>query len=275
MKKINLSIFKREGEKKGKTLAVFSGVHGNEQAGVLAMRKILKNIKIARGKVFFVFANPPAIEKNVRQINKNLNRCFLKGNQGRSFEDKRARELMKILDKCEALLDLHASPNKENKPFIICEKVDFSIADKLDFEIISFGWDKIEPGATDGYMHKAGKKALCLECGPISESKKYSRLVEKSIWQFLKYFGLIDSKIKFSKRKQRFAKVTRAVHKKSDNFALARKFKDFESLSDGELIATDDKTKFFAKKDEFILFAKSDSPIGGEAFVIGSWIDES
>jgi hypothetical protein len=35
---------------------------------------------------------------------------------------------MEILDKCDALLDIHASFTKDSVPFVICEKQSFDIA---------------------------------------------------------------------------------------------------------------------------------------------------
>lgn len=269
------SIFTKKGSMPGKTLAVFAGVHGNEKAGVEALKRILKEIKVEKGTVYFVFANPEAIKKNIRQINKNLNRCFLKNNKGKSVEDKRARELMKILDKCDALLDLHASNSKEATPFIICEKKAYDIAEKMNFEIISSGWNRIEPGGTDGYMFEQGKPALCLECGSVFKLNQNIKLAEKSAYQFLQFFGCIEKKVTFSRRKKRrFIKATRAVTKKTNNFSFRKKFNDFEKLKNGEIIATDGRKKYIAGKNELIIFPNAKGPVGSEAFIIGKDIEE-
>jgi succinylglutamate desuccinylase len=44
------------------------------------LQKILKDIKINFGKVYFIFANLKALEINKRFYEKNLNRCFYKNN---------------------------------------------------------------------------------------------------------------------------------------------------------------------------------------------------
>ncbi len=267
------SIIKKTGKKSGKTLAIFAGVHGNEKAGVLALEKILKNIKILKGKVYFVFANIQAIEKNTRYIEKNLNRCFLEGNIGDTYEDKRARELMPILDECDVLLDLHASPTKKTTPFVICERNSLDIVKNLDFEIISFGWNDIEPGATDGYMLKQGKIGICLECGSWHESENNINLAEQSVYQFLQYFGVIQEREKFSRRQQKFLQVQKAVLKETNNFNFFRSFYDFERLKENELIATDGEKEYRAKKNECIIFANPKKKIGEEVFILGKFID--
>lgn len=274
IKKENSVIHKR-GYAPGKTLAVFSGVHGNEKAGVFALQKIVKEIKIIRGEVYFVFANLKAIEKDVRYIDKNLNRCFFKDNEGQTYEDKRAKELMDILDKCDALLDLHASNIKNTKPFIICEKNCLNIVKNFDFGIVSSGWNKIEPGATDGYMYERNKIGVCLECGFVGDSKEKANLAEKSVYQFLQYFGAIDKKVNFLNKEQKLLKVKKAIKKKSEEFKFIRSFDDFEKLKNSELIAIDENKEYYAKKGEFILFANpKNKKIGDEVFIIGEFIDK-
>lgn len=263
------SIIVKKSNIPGKTLAVFAGVHGNETAGVLALKKVVKKIKPERGCVYFVFAHPLAIKKNVRQIEKNLNRCFLPENKGKTIEDRRARRLMKILDRCDALLDLHASNTKNSTPFIICEKNAFDLARKMNFGIVSSGWDAVEPGATDGYMLQNHKVALCLECGSVHSHRSNVVLAEKSIYQFLQYFGCIRKRVPYSSRKQRLIQVDRAVHKKTDGFSFAKTFDDFHILKPGEMIACDGRKQYIATNNQILIFPNPNKNIGEEVFILG------
>ncbi|MEI6378796.1 MAG: succinylglutamate desuccinylase/aspartoacylase family protein [Candidatus Falkowbacteria bacterium] len=266
--KYDETIIKISGAKPGKTLAVFAGVHGNETTGIKALKQVVKNIKIDAGTVYFVLANPEAIGKNVRQVDKNLNRCFFLGNKGRTAEDKRARELMKLLDKCEALLDLHASNNPNSIPFIICEKHAFQAASIFDFKIVSHGWDAFEPGATDGYMNTQRKIALCLECGSVHDNNE--PLAVKSIMQFLKFFGAIkDATVKYNHKKQKMIKIVKAGYKKSEQLAFAKNYNDFAKLKPGEIYATDGPNKYKAGTNQCIIFPNINKKIGEEIFLIG------
>ncbi|PIP24474.1 MAG: hypothetical protein CO140_04025 [Candidatus Moranbacteria bacterium CG_4_9_14_3_um_filter_40_7] len=267
---IKNTIIKKIGGKPGKTVAVFCGVHGNEKAGVYAVTNVLKNVKIKKGVVYFVYANPEAIKRNIRMIKKNLNRCFLKDNKGKTPEDKRARKLMKILDKCDGLLDLHASNVEKATPFVICEKQSYALAKIFDVGIVSSGWDRIEPGATDGYMNKKkGALSLGIECGYAGESEKNMQLAKKSIFQFLQFFGLMDKRVDFNKREQKNINVTKAIKKNTDNFYFTKKWKDFDLLKKGEIIAYDSRKKHIAGKNECIIFANASKKKGQEAFIIG------
>lgn len=263
------TIIKKVGTKPGKTLAVFAGVHGNETVGIKALKRVAGNIKIDAGVVYFVLANPEAMAKKVRQVDKNLNRCFLAGNKGKTKEDQRARVLMKILDKCDALLDLHASNSRQTQPFIICAKSSDKIAKIFDFKIVSTGWDKFEPGASDGYMNSQKKIGLCLECGSIYDNKNED-LAVKSIFQFFQFFKVIkDKKIKFNNKKQKLIKIVKAGYKKTDQFSFVDNFTDFDRLKVGRVFATDGATKYWAGKNECIIFPRPNKKIGEEVFLIG------
>src|SRR3989344_3702592 len=262
-------IYKIVANKDGPRVAIFAGMHGNEKAGVWALQELLSHLQPTRGTLYLVFANPPAIEKDVRLFNKNLNRCFFKGNQRKTYEDKRARELMAVLDECEALLDLHAFNDKEGEPFIICEENAFDIATKLDPDIISTNWTEAEPGAADDYMYKSGKVGITLECGPISKSKQFQPLAIKSIRQFLKYFQMLDTDIDFSTSPKRIIKTSYSVIRTSEDYHLKSGMLNFQELKVGEVYGSMDGKNFIAQQGDLIIFPRKDPKIGAEAFIIG------
>lgn len=266
-------IIKKVGPNKGTTLAVFAGTHGNEQAGIKAMQNVLDKVTIKNGIVYFVLANPEAIKQNVRYVEKNLNRCFLKDNRGQTLEDKRAKELMKILDQSIALLDLHSSNSLNTTPFVIVEKAWPDIVLNLGFDIVSSGWDKLEPGTADGYMYNNGKVGLCLECGSVSQTDDNIKLAEKSIYQFLQYYDIIEKQVEYSRRKQKVIEVNKVVLRKTDDFSFVKKFADFELLLEGKVFAQDGEHKYIAGKNECIIFPRLNCKIGEEIFIIGNMLN--
>lgn len=266
---INQDIIIKKGKKSGKKLAIFCGTHGNELTGIKAVKETLKEIKIEKGEIFFIFVNPPAIKKQIRQINKNLNRCFIKNNKGQYYEDKRAKKLMKILDKCDALLDLHASPGKQSTPFAICEKNAFKIVGKMNINIISYNWDKIEPGAADSYMNQQHKIGICLECGSIYETSKNIKLTKTYIYQFLQHFQAIKTNIRPNQQKKTLIKAKKVIIKKSSDFKFSKNYKDFEKLTPGKTFARDKNKIYKAKKNECIIFPNPQAELNTEACIIG------
>ncbi len=264
-------ITKLAGKNLGPTLAIFAGVHGNETAGVLALDWARDNLQVNSGTVYLVVANAEAVAAGARQINKNLNRCFLAGNDGNAYEDSRVRELMQLLDGCDALLDLHASTSDQSTPFVICEPPSFTIAKLFGVPLISTGWDAIEPGATDGYMFRAGKIGICVECYGKAELDAGVALAKESILRFLAYFGVVDYSYQPPLREPKLFCAQAAIRKQTDDFSFARTFFDFEVLAPGELIATDGAQKYFAQPGQVLLFPDAKAKIGDEVFVLGRY----
>jgi len=265
-------ITKLVGPENGPTLAVFAGVHGDERAGVMAVNKLSEQLEINRGVLYLVLANPPAIDEGVRYQGKNLNRCFIAKNPEESYEDKRANILMRILDECDALLDLHAFKSERGEAFVICEEDSFEVADIFDVGVVSSGWTQAEPGATDGYMHKQGKIGICLECGPINQANQYKEFAIKSVLQFLKFYGLIDSDVKFSESDKHYVKAKYAHTRRSQDFNMDKQLQHLQILEEGQLIAIDGEEIFKAKNGEYIIFPDPLANIGDEAFIIGEEI---
>lgn len=262
-------IIELDSGKPGAILAIFAGVHGNERAGVYALQELLPTLKPTKGKLFIAFANPPAIADNVRMLNKNLNRCFVKGNNGDTPEDERARELMKVLDRSDALLDLHMFYDDDGQPFVICEDNAVDIAKNFDVDIISTNWTIAEPGATDGYMYESGKIGICVECGPISKAEEYTEFAKTTVYQFLQHFGMSPVEVANSTKPKRFVRAKESVHRNSSDFVLQAGFKNFDNLNEGQIIAMDGDKKYVANKGDCIVFPHYGARVGEEAYILG------
>ena len=62
----------------GPVLGIVVGVHGNELTGIKIIEKMLSSgIQIERGTLYIIKGNPKAMQKNVRFLVEDLNRCFL------------------------------------------------------------------------------------------------------------------------------------------------------------------------------------------------------
>jgi succinylglutamate desuccinylase len=265
------SIVKIEGSNPGKTLAVFAGVHGNERVGVLAIRSILENLEIEKGIVYFVFANPPAIEKDVRLVNKNLNRLFSRDVQGGEYEFARAHELMDILDDCDALLDLHSYNSLEGVPFVIAEKNAEDFTNLLDVEIVTEGFGDIGHG-TDNYMYQQGKVSVCLECGTSNKFQEFTPFAINAIKQFLHFYGASIEMPIHVKRAQSRIRVKKLITKKTQSFSFSKSFRDFEELPAGIPYIYDGEVIVVANPGEVIIFPRPDVSIGEETCIIGEYI---
>jgi len=259
----------KKGKKPGKTVAIFGGVHGNEIVGVEMINILRKELKVEVGIVYLVYGNPKAIKQNKRFVEKNLNRCFKKSNKDNTVEDKRAKELMKILDKCDALLDLHSFPNSKGETFAICEKKAFDIASKFDVPVISSGWGKTEPGATEGYVYDNGKIGIGIETGSNYDLDKSLARAKFAVDIFLKHFGCIGEKRMISKKSKKYVQVYKAIIRKDKSFKFRKDYKNFDVLAEREVFATEGSKKYIAKKGDCIVLPTPNEPIGGEICLLG------
>lgn len=275
MSGIKSKVILKEGSAPGKTVAIFCGVHGNERVGIDVLKKIEKELVVHAGKVYLVYANLKAIKNNVRFVESNLNRAFIRRNKSVTYEEKLADILMDVLDECDALLDLHAyrKANSEGTPFVICEADAYNFVSKTDFPIILSGIDSLQKGGSDGYMFNQGKIGVCAELGAISEPEKYIDLGIKTVYQFLAYFGNITWNIETTiNSNQKYAELILMYKKQTENFSFVTNFNTFDFLTKDQVIAIDGSKKIYAPDDGYIIFPNSNDPVGTEAFLFARLI---
>ena len=246
-----------------------TGVHGNESFGVDAIKELIPSLDVKKGKITFIIANPEAVKQNKRFIEFNLNRCFLKLQPKDiydSLEGKIARKLILYMENADWLLDIHGSNSQDSTPFIICEKQSFDVAKKLPFGIISYNWDKFQPGSSDYYMNTQNKIGICAECGYIGK-KDSKEEAKRAITNFLILADSIEGKIKTIPNKK-FLKIVSQYKNKYGKFIKSRNFNDFEGLDKNEQIGKDGIKKVYAKNGEIVLFVRDRENLGEECFLI-------
>lgn len=261
-----------EGREPGPRAVVFAAVHGDEPCGVIAFERIIPSLELARGSATFVIANPRALAEKRRFTEANLNRLFrsdaeLDDAKRASYEYARSRELMPLLEKADALLDIHSSESPKADPFIVCGEASRKIAERMPFPIISWGWDtpQVEPGGTDDFMERMGKIGICIECG-FDTAASTADKAEESVRRFLALMGLTDESVPERDGTQ---KALRAVyaHIAKENFVPSALVPDFEPVEKGTLIGTDGTTEMRAPKDGYLIFVRAREGAGQEAYV--------
>lgn len=262
------TILRKIGRRPGKSVAIFAGIHGNELAGVRALKRAIKEVELEAGTAYFVIANPLAVRRRTRMITKNLNRCFYETNKGTIWEDKRARQLMKLLDRCDALLDLHGYNGEEDSPFVITDNKGLVLARELDVASVLTGISDVANGGTDCYMASHQKIGLCLECGSNFYPDKYVPLATRSIQTFLGHYGLIKKVAIRRSKRQTVYRVDQVVKRQTDNFSFDKDYVNFDKLETGREFAHDGETKFIAKENQYIIFPRSKQKVGEESFIL-------
>ncbi len=73
-----------KGTAEGPTLLFIGGIHGNEPAGVMALKKVLKALYVKKdnfkGNLYAIGGNLPALQKGIRFLEYDLNRLWTKEN---------------------------------------------------------------------------------------------------------------------------------------------------------------------------------------------------
>lgn len=189
-----------------KKIQFVTGLHGNERMPVLALASIGQNQ---------IVANPQALAKNIRFIEKDMNLSF--GTSGKTYEEKRANEVLGLINKNSLVIDLHTF-STQSEPFVII--VDLKILDfakRLGFKNIVFMKHNIKGGhALINY-----RNGISIEMGNHNDQRSFKRVVELIIrlknkknsvlkTNLYEVFGMIDKPgeyVNFKKHKDGFVPV--------------------------------------------------------------------
>lgn len=262
-----------EGKKPGPTSVIMVGNHGNETCGMVAFDKLLPDLKIYSGTVYFILGNPRATEQGVRFTEANLNRMFkpdsmLSDLEINSYEYTRAQFLKQYFDGATALLDIHSSSTMDSVPFIICEKDCNSLAWSLPAKFTVNGFAELNPGGAQYYMYSKGKVGIAIECGQHNDLNA-PVVAKNAIITFLRKRGHIPMGFKFKIFGPSRCEVYKIYKSKTRCFTISKHFDDFEIVPKGMTIGIDGNESIYANERSIILFAKNSNTIGDEVFVLG------
>lgn len=97
-------------------------IHGNEFGSLPAAVRLVEQLNHGNlafgGRVSVFIGNPEAALENRRYLEADLNRVFLNTGHAR-HEDKRAQEIMPVLNAADVLLDFHQTIEETAKPFYV------------------------------------------------------------------------------------------------------------------------------------------------------------
>ena len=194
-----------KGKNSSPTIVVFAGIHGNENAGVIASKNIIKKIEKDnlnfQGNLFFIYGNINALNKGIRYEKVDLNRIWNIENINRiksstndfNVEEKEQLEIyFQIKNIFETqkgpfyFLDLHTT-SSPTVPFI-------TISDSLNnrhfskkFPVpIVLGIEEYLDGPLLTYLNEFGYISLGFEAGAHYEEQSVKNC-ESFIWLSLIY----------------------------------------------------------------------------------------
>ena len=184
---------KIESDTKGPTIVYFSGIHGNETAGVFALREVISQIRgqSINGTIYAILGNLKALQSKQRFIEQDLNRLWtvenleaLQNKKNRTLEEQEQLELFTILkdilNKNNGpfyFIDLHTTSGK-TPPFITINDAIINRKFSKQFPVpIVLGIEEYLNGPLLSYINSLGYMALGFESGQHDDINAVSNSV--------------------------------------------------------------------------------------------------
>jgi len=290
------------GNDKGPLIILIGGLHGNELKGIKAIERVFKKIaddKLEiRGRIIGLKGNKKAIEKKVRYIDYDLNRCWtdehiqhLSNSHLIFSEDEEVLELNDIFEDLSSFkatkrvcVDLHTT-SSDNGNFIVVPEVtsDDPVINALKLPLI-LDLEKHIKGTLLKYLTRKDYLAFAFEGGLIG-SEVAVELHTAGIWEILLASGAVSPKqingiMQIGTLLQTFA--AELPHKlrvrhhywitEEDNFRMKPGYLNFQKVKAGEVIAEDRNGPIMIPMDGLIfmpLYQRS----GNDGFFVVEEID--
>ncbi len=268
-------------------LVIAAAVHGNEKCGIEAIRRVRVlqrqgRIRFVTGTVTFISeANPLAVERNVRFIDRNLNRGLYPKDNPQCYEDHLGNALCPVFARACALLDLH-SFTAPGDAFIFLgppRKAEADFARALGVRNFVHGWqdsykDALEAQGTTEYTRLFGGLAVTLECGSHQDPEAVE-VAFQAILNALDYFGIaeIDPDL-FAPRPvaygtEQTVRMTDVFYKEEEG-RFAQPWKNMSPVKKGDLLAVfSSGRQILAPDNGFVLMPVEHEKTGAEWFHFG------
>lgn len=197
-----------QGDTEGPTLVFFAGIHGNEPAGVFALKHVVQELKIretpVHGNVYAIAGNLAALEKGVRFQTEDLNRIWfperihkIQTKKEQTDEEKELLSLYNILNQILKnekppfyFIDLHTT-SSDTSPFIVLNDslLNRKYASNYPLPTI-LGIEEYLEGALLSYINELGYVSLGYESGQHDDVKAI-----KNSMDFIRYTMAITNAV--------------------------------------------------------------------------------
>lgn len=160
--------------------------HGDESFSISVLKKLEKTYDKHEYSYDWIIGNPKALKKNVRFIDKDLNRSAPGNLKSSYYEERRAAEIILLAEKYDLVIDIHGTNSQcgvvKVIPFPTPRNIELARAIPLSRNIIWY----VESSQTAGpIVQHTEVPAIEIECGP-KDSPAVSKKLEETLEQILK-----------------------------------------------------------------------------------------
>ena len=277
----------------GGLLIVSAGVHGNEPSGVIAFKNVLEILEKERpeiqGTIVGVYGNRPALQKEVRYIDEDLNRTWTVNNvQNKITDSTEKKEMFDIINalghypqhdfSASYFLDCHTT-SSDSLPYISVQETGGNDAWAHQFPThIIRGFSDIVSGCIDHYLSRSGYTGFVFEGGQHQSKHAVTHhtgmiwsVIEKSCrldLQTLTHFPeSVKNLRKYKNEQKTFEIVYRHEIKDGESFAMQPGFENFQPIQKGDLLAIHNHEEIKSEWNAFIFMPLYQSK-GNDGFFI-------
>ncbi len=260
------------GDQPGPTLICIGGVHGNEPAGVRALRRVFQTLEAnrppLRGQFVGLVGNIAALAAQRRYLDRDLNRRWLPKTLDKLVdgldpaatlpEDRECCELLAELDRLFQksagdvfIIDLHTTSG-ESTPFVVMGDTLRNREFALKFPLpLVLGLEEYLDGTISEYLTSRGHVTITVETGQHDSPAAVDH-AEAAIWTALTSLGIIERRsdpnvIGSAKRLAQAAdslpRILEVLYRhpvsKRDAFRMEPGFLNFQPIQPGHLLARD------------------------------------
>lgn len=259
------------GEAPGPTLICIGGVHGNEPAGVEALRRVFTDLSTrrpaSRGELLGLAGNLSALARRRRYVTRDLNRLWSEERVAARISNRQSliseeREMLQLLDELVAaakrasgpiyVLDLHTTSGS-GAPFIVLGDTLRNRRFALQFPVPTIlGLEEHIDGTLSEFLTNRGFVAIAVEAGQ-HQSPDAVRHAEAAVWTALRSVGiLVDRDSPPTARTGReilahaagamprvFEILYRHAISTDDEFRMEPGLRNFDRVTPGQVLARD------------------------------------
>ena len=260
------------GDDDGPVLVFFGGVHGNEPAGVIALMRVMEELRQLkpkiRGSIYAIAGNMSALAKGIRFDSLDLNRIWTKdqvkklksGDLDKSELNLDELEQLELFEIGELIFSKHAhqvycidmhTTSAETVPFITMNDtlINRRFSNKFPVPVV-LGIEEYLNGPLLNWIIEIGYPCIAFEAGTHDAEISISNH-ESFIWLSLVYGGLIGQSVlkNYYEHLIRLGDANPEQHKvfeiwfkkeiePEEQFAMKPGYHNFRFLSTGETIAS-------------------------------------